>query len=144
MDLGFGNKNQLLGDHAANMILRAAQAQENAIQSEIAKCDEILNDMNDADLEKLRERRLQSMKAASVQRAEWLANGHGKYEREFGGGQHGGDVARAFFDASSRSGTMIVHFHRTTTRSCDAYHRALSLLAPKHPETIFIGINVEG
>ncbi len=39
---------------------------------------------------------------------------------------------------------MVVHFHRDTTRGCDAYHRALTLLVPKHPETKFVGINVEG
>ncbi|KAL3816942.1 hypothetical protein ACHAXA_001770 [Cyclostephanos tholiformis] len=146
MDLGFGNKNQVLGNQAASTILRATRIQEDAIQEEIEKCDVILNDMKDDDLEKLRERRLAYMKAASAQRAEWLANGHGGYDRYFGGGggQHGGDVARAFFDASSRSANMVVHFHRDTTRSCDAFHRALSILAPRHPETRFVGIDVGG
>ena len=61
MDLGFGSSNQILGNQAANSILRATQAQEEAIQSEISKYDALL-DANDTELEKLRERRLQQMK----------------------------------------------------------------------------------
>ena len=78
MDLGFGSSNQILGNQAANSILRATQAQEEAIQSEIAKYDALL-DSNDTELEKLRERRLQQMKLQNEQRTKWLQNGHGTY-----------------------------------------------------------------
>ena len=71
MDLGFGNTNQVLGNQAANSILRATQAQEEAITSEISKYDALL-DSNDTELEKLREKRLAQMKSASEQRTKWL------------------------------------------------------------------------
>jgi hypothetical protein len=144
MDLGFGSANQILGTAAASNILRATAAQESAIQDEISKCDSILHDATDTDLEKLREMRLASMKAANAQRSEWLANGHGVYQKELSSGQHSGDVAKSFFEAASKSSRMVVHFHRSTTRSCDAFHSALTVLAPRHPETRFVGINVEG
>ena len=142
MDLGFGSSNQILGNQAANSILRATQAQEEAIQSEISKYDALL-DSNDTELEKLRERRLQQMKLQNEQRTKWLQNGHGTYT-ELQCGQHGGDVAKSFFHAAKQSNRLVVHFHRPTTRSCDVFHRALSDLAPKHPETKFVKINVEG
>jgi hypothetical protein len=142
MDLGFGNSNQVLGDAVATNILRSTQAQEQAIQFEISRYDSLL-DANDSELEKLRERRLQQMKAAADQKRKWIENGHGSYT-ELEGHQHGGDVAKAFFDAAKTSNKMVVHFHRPTTRSCDVFHRALSELAPRHPETKFVKINVEG
>ena len=142
MDLGFGSSNQAVGNNAASSILRATAAQEAAVNDEIKKYDALL-DSTDGELEKLRERRLRQMKAAQNQRTKWLEAGHGTYE-EIGGGQHGGDVARAFFDLSKRSDRLVVHFHRPTTRSCDVFHRRLSELAPKHPETRFVRINVEG
>ena len=142
MDLGFGSSNQVLGDLAATSVLRATKRQEEALQSEITKYDALL-DANDSELEKLRERRLEQMKAAANQRSKWLENGHGTYT-ELQGGQHGGDVAKAFFDAAKRSPRLVVHFYRPTTRSCDAFHRTLAELAPKHPETKFVKVNVEG
>ncbi|KAL9186340.1 hypothetical protein ACHAXT_005578 [Thalassiosira profunda] len=142
MDLGFGNSNQVLGNQAANAVLQATKAQEEAVTAEIAAYDQLL-DSNDTELEKLRERRLAQMKAGAEQRAKWLENGHGQYS-ELATGQHGGDVAKSFFDAAKKSARVVVHFYRPTTRSCDAFHRALADLAPKHPETRFLKLNVEG
>ncbi|KAL7471373.1 hypothetical protein ACHAXS_011663, partial [Conticribra weissflogii] len=147
MDLGFGNENQIIGDAAASTILRATQAQEAALQSELSRYDALL-ESTDSELEALRERRLAQMKQSVEQRRKWLENGHGIYADLFdsvgGSAQHGGDVAKAFFEAAKKSNRMVVHFHRPTTRSCDAFHRALADLAPKHPETRFVKINVEG
>mmetsp|Transcript_23638 Transcript_23638/g.47834 ORF Transcript_23638/g.47834 Transcript_23638/m.47834 type:complete len:261 (+) Transcript_23638:59-841(+) len=147
MDLGFGNENQIIGDATASTILRATQAQEAALQSELSRYDALL-ESTDSELEALRERRLAQMKQSAEQRRKWLENGHGIYadllESVGGSAQHGGDVAKAFFETAKKSNRMVVHFHRPTTRSCDAFHRALADLAPKHPETRFVKINVEG
>lgn len=143
MDLGFGNTNQAVGNAAASTLLRATQAQEEAIASEISKYDALL-ECNDTELEKLRERRLNQMKAAAQQKSKWLEQGHGVYADLSSDGQHGGDIAKAFFDAAKKSNRMVIHFHRPTTRQCDVFHAALEQLAPKHPETRFVKINVEG
>ncbi|KAL3793663.1 hypothetical protein HJC23_010235 [Cyclotella cryptica] len=144
MDLGFGDSNQIIGSAVATNLLRSTQAQEEAIQSEISKYDALL-ESHDSELEALREKRLSQMKKAADQRSKWIENGHGVYsDLEGVSGQHGGDVAKAFFEAAKKSSRMVVHFHRPTTRNCDVFHRALTELAPKHPETRFLKINVEG
>ena len=53
-------------------------------------------------------------------------------------------VHRPSSSSSKKSERMVVHFHRATTRSCDAFHRALAELAPRHPETRFVKVDVEG
>ena len=145
MDLGFGNSNQVIGNAASAAVLAATQQQEAAIQSEIAKYDSLLQS-NDSELEKLRERRLAQMKQGAEQRQKWIENGHGVYSdlMEGSGSQHGGDVAKAFFEAAKKSNRVVIHFYRPSTRSCDVFHAALGNLAPKHPETRFLKINVEG
>lgn len=140
MDLGFGGKNQALGNLAANAILQSTQAQEEAINDQLNKYDDIMND--EEALEALRERRLQQMKQSAKLRQEYKANGHGEY-KDLNPGHHGGDTARAFFDAAKKSKRLVVHFYRPTTRYCDIVHRHLSKLASKHMETRFVKVNVE-
>lgn len=111
MDLGFGSSNQVLGSSAASSILRATVAQEEAITSEISKYDSLLSS-TDSELEKLRERRLGQMKAAANQKRKWLENGHGTYEELNAGGQHAGDVAKAFFEVAKKSQRLVIHFYR--------------------------------
>lgn len=141
MDLGFGNKNQTLGDATSAAILKTAQLQERAIDEELCKYDELLN-CKDDDLEILRAKRLEKMKAASRKREMYLANGHGTYVA-LGEGKQGADVAREFFEASKVSERLVVHFYRPSTRFCDVFHSHLMKLTPKHLETRFVKINVE-
>ena len=82
------------------------------------------------------------MKQMQKLRQEYKANGHGEY-RDLEPGQHGGDTARAFFDAAKKSKKLLVHFYRPTTRYCDVVHAHLEKLAPKHLETRMVKINVE-
>eukprot|EP00566_Odontella_aurita_P022744 CAMPEP_0113553778 /NCGR_PEP_ID=MMETSP0015_2-20120614/15796_1 /TAXON_ID=2838 /ORGANISM="Odontella" /LENGTH=141 /DNA_ID=CAMNT_0000454873 /DNA_START=186 /DNA_END=608 /DNA_ORIENTATION=- /assembly_acc=CAM_ASM_000160 len=141
MDLGYGGKNQVLGEAVSSAILRQTQAQEAAINDELAQYDSLL-EAGDSDLEALRARRLAQMKRGAEQKAKWRDLGHGTYAA-LGEGQHGGDVAREFFDASKKSERMVVHFHRPSTRMCDVFHRHMEKLAPRHLETRFVKINVE-
>jgi hypothetical protein len=140
MDLGFGNQNQVVGDVASTTILKTAQAQEQAIDAEISKYDELLN--NDDALESLRAKRLDQMKAAARTRQIYIENGHGTYV-SLGEGRLGSDIAREFFEASKASERLVVHFYRPTTRFCDVFHSHLQKLAHKHLETRFVKINVE-
>ena len=64
MILGFGNCNQVLVNHDATCNLRATQAQEEAIQCEIFKCDALL-DSNNSELETLRKKWLTKMKQST-------------------------------------------------------------------------------
>ena len=142
MDLGFGAENQVLGQAMSSTLLNQTLAQEQTLDNEMAQYNSLL-DSTDSELETLRKRRLQAMKKAAGQKQKWREMGHGTYE-ELGGGQHGGDVAKDFFDATKKSETMVVHFHRPMTRLCDVFHSHLAKIAPKHMETRFVKINVDG
>lgn len=141
MDLGFGKKNQIIGDALAKQLDKTAKAQEQQIVEEINRYDALL-DAGDSELELLRERRLAQMKKAQEQRQKWRAAGHGVYSA-IGEGQQGADAAKEFFDASKESELMIVHFHRPSTRLCDIFHAHLEKLAAKHLEARFVKINVD-
>ena len=141
MDLGFRSKNQAFGVAASAVILKTTQAQEQALDAEISKFDELLNSNDDA-LEALRAKRLEQMKAAAKKRDEYRNIGHGTYV-ELGGGRAGNDVAKEFFEATKASERLVVHFHRPTTRLCDVFHSHLQVLAPRHLETRFIKVDVE-
>lgn len=141
MDLGYGKKNQIIGDVVAKQFDNAAKIQEQSIIEEINKYDALL-DAGDSELEVLRERRLAQMRKAQEQKQRWRAAGHGVYSA-IGEGQHGGDAAKEFFDASKESQRLVVHFHRPSTRLCDVFHAHLEKLAQKHLETRFVKINVD-
>jgi len=141
MDLGFGAKNQLLGEAVSKNILNAQLAQEAAIDEQIKKYDVLLNSSEDT-LESIRAKRLATMKKNQLLRQKWRGMGHGTYEA-LAEGQHGGDCAKAFFDAAKKSERVVVHFHRRTTRICDVFHKHLEIIANNHLETKFVKIDVE-
>lgn len=141
MDLGYGKKNQIVGQAVAKAVHQNAVAQEAALNAELSKYDSLLNS-TDSELDILRERRLAQMKKVQEQRLKWKSLGHGQYT-SLSEGQHGADTAKEFFDASKESDRMVVHFHRPSTKSCDVFHKHLEILANKHLETRFIKINVD-
>jgi len=140
MDLGFGGKNQIIGNALAKQFEKTAKEQEQTVTDEINRYDALLH-ANDSDLEVLRERRLAQMKKVQEQRQKWRASGHGVYST-LGDGQNG-DTAKEFFDATKESNRMVVHFHRPSTRMCDVFHAHLEKIAQKHLETRFVKINVD-
>jgi hypothetical protein len=144
MDLGFGGRNQEIGEATAKALLRGAAQQEQTIEAELAQYDRLIDD-EDA-LEQLRLKRIEQMKKQHLMEKKYKELGHGTYEELGGGSMNGntGDIAKQFFQAAKESARMIVHFYRPTTRYCDVFHAHLSKLAPKHPETRFLKINVEG
>jgi hypothetical protein len=143
MDLGFGSDNSRIGQSAAQALLRGAAAQEQTLEAELAQYDRLLDD-EDA-LEDLRQKRLQQLQKQHFQQKKWRDLGHGDYT-ELGGGsiQDSRDIAKDFFQAAKDSERMILHFYRPSTRYCDVLHAHLSKLAPRHLETKFVKINVEG
>ena len=140
MDLGFGNRNQDVGNATARALLQGAQLQEETLNAELAQYDKLLDD--DEGLEELRQRRLAQLQQKHFQVQKWKDLGHGEYV-ELGEGQDSRDVAQAFFEASKTSPRLVVHFYRPTTRYCDVFHAHLSKLASKHLETKFVKINVQ-
>lgn len=83
----------------------------------------------DGDLEDMRERRLEQLKKQHKRNAELMAKGHGTYNEL--------ENERAFFEISSKSNKVVVHFYRKETVRCKIMDRHLEVLAKKHVETRF-------
>ncbi|KAL3878778.1 hypothetical protein ACJMK2_031108 [Sinanodonta woodiana] len=112
-------------------MLQATMAMEDQIDAEIQRLD----NLDDDDLEKLRQKRLESMKQAQKQKQEWLVAGHGKYF----------EVAdeKQFFEECKKSKNIVCHFYRDSTFRCKIVDKHMEILAPKHLETKFMKINAE-
>ena len=117
--------------HVEEKLLQVALAIEDQIDLQTKK----LEDMDEDDLERLRERRMVEMKKVNDQRAAWRQLGHGQYQLL--------SNEKEFFDASKASENVIVHFFRGATMRCKIIDKHLELLAPKHIEARFCRIDAE-
>ena len=111
-------------------VLGMAQQMEDALDDELHK----MNNMTEDDLEDIRRKRLEAMKAGQTKRKEWLAKGHGELrsladEKEFFAEMKGEDK-------------MVVHFYRNNW-PCKVMDMHLDLLSKKHLETKFARIDAE-
>jgi|EP00670_Eutreptiella_braarudii_P005835 hypothetical protein len=111
--------------------LAAAEIIENQIDEKLQKLDE----MDDDELDRMREARLRQMKKAQEKKEEYVRNGHGVYSEI--------SDQREFFDAAKKSSRMIVHFYRPTTWRCEVVDKHLETLCRTHYETKFVKINAE-
>lgn len=118
---------QALEQHVMNV----AQTVEDQIDAQ----NKALDDMDEDDLERLREKRMQQMRKQNEQRAEWRRIGHGQYTEL--------TDEKEFFEAAKASEHMLCHFYRGTTNRCAIVDKHLRLLAPKHVEARFCRINAE-
>jgi len=111
-------------------VLGMAQQMEDALDDELHK----MNNMTEDDLEDIRRKRLEAMKAGQTKRKEWLAKGHGELrsladEKEFFAEMKGEDK-------------MVVHFYRNNW-PCKVMDMHLDMLSKKHLETKFAKIDAE-
>uniref|UniRef100_A0A3B5MY72 Thioredoxin domain-containing protein 9 n=1 Tax=Xiphophorus couchianus TaxID=32473 RepID=A0A3B5MY72_9TELE len=113
------------------VIEQTAKVVDEQVEAQLSK----LNEMDDDDLERLKERRLEALKKAQKQKQEWLSKGHGEY-REI-------SSEKDFFDEVKDSKNVVCHFYRNSTFRCKILDKHLALLAKKHVETKFIKLNVE-
>jgi len=114
-------------------VLAAALAVEEQVDAELERLEKAAEDEDE--LEILRQKRLESMKAAQKQRQQWLASGHGVYEEL-------ADESE-FFAASKKSHFFVCHFFRSSTPRCKIVDKHLAQLAPQHVETRFARIDAE-
>lgn len=138
MDLGFGDANQIIGQKLSQSMTVTTKAQEAALDLELSKYDELLQD--DDALELLRERRLEQLKKSQAQQHKWKDLGHGTYMDL---SSIHVDVGKAFFETAKQSERLVVHFYRPTTTYCDVFHKHLVTLAQQHLETKFVKLNVD-
>eukprot|EP01066_Platyproteum_vivax_P009172 Platyproteum_vivax@DN4010_c0_g1_i1.p1 len=114
-----------------NVILRALEEKEEAIDEEIRRMDNLGED----DLENIRQNRIREMKENAKKRGEFLSLGHGQYSELYD--------AKDFFESAKKSSRLVVHFWRPSTWRCEIIDKHLSLLAPKHMECRFVKVNAE-
>ncbi len=112
-------------------ILNVAQAVEDQLDEQTKRLD----DLDEDDLERLREKRMAQMRKANEQKAEWRKLGHGQYQEL--------TSEKEFFEAAKASECMLCHFYRGTTPRCAIVDKHLGLLAPNHLEARFCRINAE-
>jgi hypothetical protein len=48
-----------------------------------------------------------------------------------------------FFNVVKKHSRIVLHFARSATERCKVLDKHLALLAPRHPETLFIKLDVE-
>uniref|UniRef100_A0A3Q4G7Y4 Thioredoxin domain containing 9 n=1 Tax=Neolamprologus brichardi TaxID=32507 RepID=A0A3Q4G7Y4_NEOBR len=84
---------------------QSAKLVEEQVDAQLAK----LNEMDEDDLERLKERRLEALKKAQKQKQEWLSKGHGEYR----------DISseKDFFSEVKDSKNVVCHFYRNSTFS---------------------------
>ncbi|XP_069010246.1 thioredoxin domain-containing protein 9 [Embiotoca jacksoni] len=118
-------------DLITKILEQSAKVIEDQVDAQISK----VNEMDEDDLERLKERRLEALKKAQKQKQEWLSKGHGEY-REIAS-------EKDFFSEVKESKNVVCHFYRSSTFRCKIHDKHLAILAKKHVETKFIKLNVE-
>jgi len=115
-------------------VLKILKGVEEKMDQDIQELQKV-EELNEADLDALRDRRRQQMKNLAAKKTEWRLNGHGEY-REVRG-------EKEFFAEVKSSKRVVVHFFRRSTFRCNIVDRHLSDLAKNHLETKFIKIDAE-
>ncbi|XP_031725487.1 thioredoxin domain-containing protein 9 [Anarhichas minor] len=118
-------------DILAKVLEQSAKLVEEKVDAQLSK----LNEMDEDDLERLKEKRLDALKKAQKQKQEWLSQGHGEY-REI-------SSEKDFFGEVKDSKNVVVHFYKNSTFRCKILDKHLAILAKKHIETKFIKLNVD-
>eukprot|EP00941_MAST-03F_sp_MAST-3F-sp1_P004858 g4858.t1 len=113
------------------LLHQAARAQEEMLDEKI----QALENMDEDDLESLRQRRLEEMKRKSREKQAFRRKGHGSYTEVTN--------EKEFFNATKNSPRVVCHFYRPASKYCLYVDKHLSRLAQTHLETKFIKINAE-
>jgi len=112
-------------------MLNVAKTVENELDAKMKQ----LEDLDEDDLEKIRERRLQQMRKMNEKKQEWRNLGHGQYSEI--------TSEKEFFEAAKKSENLVCHFYRPSTPRCEIVDKHLSIIAQKHLECRFVRINAE-
>lgn len=112
-------------------VIQAAQTVEGIVDKELNR----LENLDQDDLQKIRQERVKEMKKQANRREEWKVIGHGKYEEL--------KDEKEFFDEQKRSQRFICHFYRESTFRCKIVDKHLDILSKKHIESRFVKIDAE-
>jgi len=115
----------------AQQTLAVAQQTEKKLDAELKQ----LSQLDENDLEGIRRRRIEEMKARAAKEQTWRQLGHLQYEEL--------RDEKQWFEASRENERMVCHFYRGVTWRCQIVDRHLEKLAKMHIETKFCKINAE-
>lgn len=96
---------------------------------------ERLDNLNQDDIQTIRQKRLKEMKKQAERKEEWLQIGHGQYQEL--------KDEKEFFDEQKKSERFICHFYRESTFRCKIVDKHMDILARKHVESRFVKIDAE-
>eukprot|EP00668_Euglena_longa_P011259 GGOE01013650.1.p1 GENE.GGOE01013650.1~~GGOE01013650.1.p1 ORF type:complete len:213 (+),score=86.88 GGOE01013650.1:88-639(+) len=123
--------NPIVQAQLEQQLLHAAEIIESQVDEKLRSLEE----MDDDELDRMRERRIQQIKKEQQQKEEWIRAGHGVYSEV--------TDQKEFFDQAKRSKRMVAHFYRPTTWRCEVVDKHLEALATRHYEAKFVKVNVE-
>uniref|UniRef100_A0A3Q3GU08 Thioredoxin domain-containing protein 9 n=1 Tax=Labrus bergylta TaxID=56723 RepID=A0A3Q3GU08_9LABR len=111
-------------DIITKVLEQSAKLVEESVDAQLSK----LNDMDEDDLDRLKERRLEALKKAPETEA--------GITREI-------PSEKEFFGEVKDTKNVVCHFYRNSTFRCKILDKHLAILAKKHVETKFLKLNVE-
>jgi len=91
---------QLVQQAVEQSVLRVAKQLEDQIDSELHKLDNLQDD----DLERIRQRRIQDLRQQQEKTKDWIQKGHGEYKEIF--------EEKEFFKEMKGEDRMVCHFYR--------------------------------
>jgi len=112
-------------------LMNIAKTVEDQIDAENKRMDELDED----DLERIRQKRIEHMKKENEKKQELRRKGHGQYQEI--------TSEQEFFDVSKQSELVVCHFYRTATPRCQIVDKHFNILAAKHVECRFVKLNAE-
>lgn len=115
-------------------VVDAMQTVERQLDGHLHQMDNV-DDMQDDQLEAIRQKRLNQLKKQAEDRARWRRNGHGTVHRV---------PEKEFFSRSKGIPRMVAIFFRPgSSRYTEDFLEHITLIAQAHLETLFITIDAE-
>lgn len=112
-------------------LMQAATVVEQQLDNEINR----LENLDDDDIEKIREKRMKALRQAQSQKHEWIQKGHGTLSEL--------PSEKDFFDTCKQSNKVVCHFYKNSTFRCKILDSHLKKLSEQHLETKFVKLDVE-
>lgn len=111
-------------------VVNVARQLEDQIDTQLHKLD----NLQDEDLEKLRQRRIDELRRHEAKCKEWIGRGHGEYRELLS--------EKDFFAEIKGEERAVCHFYRENW-PCKVMDKHIALLTKRHIETKFMKINAE-
>ena len=112
-------------------VMQAAQVVESIVDAELDR----LENLDEEDLIRIRQDRINSIKKLALRKEEWKRIGHGEYQEL--------KDEKEFFDEQKKSERFVCHFYRESTFRCKIIDKHLDIIAKKHIETRFVKVDAE-